>query len=232
MPFVLTGTIVPNAVPTAHGNVQQRHDEYMQAIRHYLDFGPVYFIENSGYPVLEEPFFTGTPGLTTFAYPRSAFTARGKGYQEFEMLDAFVRDRLREDAFVKVTGRYVYKNIGALTAWMRKRLPGSGIVIDLKRRDKQAIVSLFAVSKAFYVQHLMGSYRDMDDPARLWAEYVLYPRIKRAGTAVFLRPAPLLRAVTGSMGNAVDMRARGLKPRLRDFRRGLLWLAGMRELPY
>jgi len=230
MPFVLTGTIVPNAVPTAHGNAQRRHDEYVQAIRHYLDFGPVYFIENSGYPVLGEPFFVDTPGLTTFAYPRSASTARGKGYQEFEMLDDFVRDRLREDAFVKVTGRYVYKNIGALTAWMRKRLPESGIVIDMKRRERQAIVGLFAVSKAFYVRHLQGAYRDMDDSARFWAEYVLYRRIRQAGTAVFLQPAPVLRAVTASMGMAVDMRDDGIRQGLRTLKRRLFWLVGMREL--
>ena len=232
IPFVLTGTVVPNATPTVHNDAQQRLNEYKQAIRHYLNFGPVYFIENSAYPLLEDPFFTSTPGLQTIQYPKSGATVKGKGYQEFEMLDAFVQQQLREEAFIKVTGRYVYKNIAALTQWITRQLPDAEIVIDRRRKDEVAIVSLFGVSKRFYMDNLLGSYRNMDDAHGVWAEHVLYACIKQAHAGVFLRPAPALRVVTGSMGNQIEERADGLWAWLRNMKRRVFWLTGGHELMF
>lgn len=230
LPFVLTGTIVPNANPTAHGNVQQRRDEYIRAIMYYLGFGPVYFIENSDYPVLKDSFFASTPGLQTLQYPKSTGVIQGKGYQEFEMLDAFVTNHLKEDAFIKITGRYLYKNIGAIIPGIVKQLPKAEIMIDLKFRDEMAIVSLFAVTKSFYVRHLMGAYQEMHDPQNRWAEHVVYSRVKKTHAGMFLQPAPVLQAVTSSMAQTVDMPASGLNPWLRNAKRRLFSAMGMREL--
>lgn len=230
MPFVLTGTIVPNAVPTVHGDVRQRRDEYERAIRHYLDFGPVYFVENSTYAVERDPFFTSTPGLQVLRYPPSCASERGKGYQEFEMLDAFVRDRLRDDAFIKVTGRYVYRNIEALATYAGRALPRGEIVIDLLWRKKMAVVGLWAVTRSFYVRHLMGANGDMDDRRGEWAEHVLYRRIHQARVGVFWCPAPVLQAVMGSTGWVIEMPAQGLRPKLRNLKRALFAALGGREL--
>ena len=230
IPFVLTGTVVPNAIPAVHDNAQQRLDEYMHAIRHYLQFGPVYFLENSSYPILDHPFFTTTPGLQTIQYPKSRATLKGKGYQEFEMLDAFVQQHLREDAFIKITGRYVYKNIAELTTWMNRQLPHACIVIDRHRRSRTAIVSLFAASKSFYMETLLGAYCDMDDSLGVWAEHVLYTRIQRVHAGIFLRPAPALQVVTGSMGDRIDQPTGGAWYWLRNMKRRVLGLGGGREL--
>jgi hypothetical protein len=230
LPFVLTGTIIPNASPTAHSNIQQRLNEYIRAINYYLVFGPVYFIENSSYPVLEDSFFTSTPGLRTFQYPKSNGVIQGKGYQEFEMLDAFVTNHLRENAFIKITGRYLYKNIGDIIPGMAKQLPKAEIVIDLKFMKKMAIVSLFAVTKFFYMRHLMGAYKEMYDPQNRWAEYVVYSRVKQTPSGIFLLPAPALQAVTSSMAETVDMPSTGLNPWLRNIKRHLFSAMGMREL--
>ncbi len=98
IPIVLTGTIAPNTLPVVHRDPQQRGREYRDAIQHYLGVGPVYFLENSGSPLLDDPFFSATPGLQTVRFPPSLGTRQGKGYQEFEMLDAFVSKTLAADA--------------------------------------------------------------------------------------------------------------------------------------
>jgi len=229
-PFVLTGTIVPNAVPTIHNDVHHRRDEYERAIRFYLGFGPVYFIENSDYPVFEDSFFTSTPALKTIQYPKSLLAVRGKGYQEFEMLDAFVSRHLREELFIKVTGRYLYKNISDMVPRMVSQLSRGGIVIDLMFREKKAIVSLFGASKSFYILNMMGAYRDMDDPSGLWAEFVLYRRIKQTHASTFLRPNPVLHAVMGSTGQTIEMPHKGFKSWLKNRERQLFSAAGVREL--
>lgn len=230
IPFVLTGTIVPNAVLTVHADFQQRRDEYLRAIKFYLGYGPVYFIENSEYPVFEDSFFTKTASLKTLQYPKSNGVTRGKGYQEFEMLDTFVSNHLMEDSFIKVTGRYVYKNIGDIAPRMVRQFSKGEIVIDLLFKEKKAIVSLFAVSKSYYTRYLKGAYQDMDDSLGLWAEYVMYPRISQTRAATFLQPAPVLQAVTGSMGQSINMSTKGFRPRFRDLKRWLFSMAGMREL--
>jgi hypothetical protein len=229
-PFVLTGTIIPNAVFTAHGNVQQRRDEYIAAIRHYLGFGPVYFIENSDYPLSRDAFFIATPGLETVQYPKSNEMNRGKGYQEFEMLDTFVKNHLREDSFIKVTGRYILKNIDAITPHILKQLPDAGIVIDLMYRKKMAVVSIFAVSKSFYAQHLTEAYKEMDDLQGRWAEHVIYTRIHQSLAGVFLQPAPMIQAVTGTTGHSINMNSKGLKSWMKNTERRLFAAAGIREL--
>ncbi len=230
IPFVLTGTIIPNAVPTVHSDAQQRRNEYILAIRHYLGFGPVYFLENSDYPVLEDSFFTTTPGLQTIQHPKPKETIRGKGYQEFEMLDAFVSNHSQVDTFIKITGRYVYTNIGNIAPRMAEQLEGVGMVIDLMARKQMAITSLFAVSRHFYSRHVMNTYLDMDDRRGQWAEYILYNRIRTTRDSTFPQPSPILQAVAGSTGKTISMRSKGFRPWMKNVERRLFAAAGIREL--
>lgn len=181
---------------------------------------------------MDDAFFARTDGLHVIPFPRSAEVARGKGYQEFEMLDAFVAHHLHEDAFIKITGRYLYKNIDLLAPRMIRELERNGIVIDMNSRLRMATSSLFAVTRPFYDMHLRGAYADMDDSRGRWAEHVLYSRVKGAHAGVFLRPAPVLQAVTSSMGNVVDMKSSGFRHLLRNLKRNLFAAVGLRELPF
>ncbi len=232
IPIVLTGTIAPNTLPVVHRDPQQRGREYRDAIQHYLGVGPVYFLENSGSPLLDDPFFSATPGLQTVRFPPSLGTRQGKGYQEFEMLDAFVSKTLAADAFIKITGRYIYRNIGALLPWCVRQCPLAGIVIDMRWARRVASVSLFAVSRRFYLEHLLGAYREMDDATNRWAEHVVYDRVRTARAGVFFRPAPVLRTTTGSTGEWIDMPLHGRRQWARNARRHLAWMMGMRRLPW
>lgn len=230
LPFVLTGTIAPNATPTVHNNVLVRRDEYVFAIKHYLNFGPVYFIENSDYPVMNDPFFTTTPGLQTIQYPKSTQAGHGKGYQEFEMLDAFVNSHLHENAFVKITGRYLYKNIGDITPRLCSKLFTAGIVIDLLCQKQIAITSLFAVTKSYYTCHLMNAFKDMDDRKDQWAERILYRRVRTTRNSAILLPAPILQVISGSTGHSINMSTRGFRPWAKNMERRIFSAMGIREL--
>ncbi len=230
IPFVLTGTIIPNAVRALHNDPVQRRQEYIGAIRHYLAQGPVWFIENSAYKIREDPFFLETPGLRTVQLPLSAQPERGKGYQEFEMLDRFVGEYLDAPAFIKISGRYRFKNIGDLAKRIPLQLTKVGVVMDLIFLQKKAIVSLFAVSRSFYASHIMGAYHAMNDEQRAWAEYVLYPIIRRSHDYTFLQPAPFVQCIAGSNGQVFDMPEKGLKPWLKTAGRKCLSVAGIREV--
>ncbi|MCY7369077.1 MAG: hypothetical protein LH474_13100, partial [Chamaesiphon sp.] len=55
IPIILTGTIIPNTnVRLQHINPEQRRKEYLDCINYYRNFAPVYFLENSSYPVEED----------------------------------------------------------------------------------------------------------------------------------------------------------------------------------
>jgi hypothetical protein len=179
---------------------------------------------------LEDSFFTTTPGLRTIQYPKSREAIRGKGYQEFEMLDAFVSHHLQEDTFIKITGRYLFKNIGEIAPRMGRQLGNNGMVIDLLFPKQMAITSLFAASKHFYHRHMMNAYLDMDDRHVRWAEYVLYARIKASRDCTFPQPTPILQAVAGSTGKTINMRSKGFRPWMKNMERRLFAAAGIREL--
>ena len=110
MPIVLTGTIIPDAIKTVHRNWKVRRNEYLGAIRYYKKFSKVYFIENSHYDISHDGEFSSNERFQCFKFGASEEFERGKGYQEFQMLDEFVKAGLEENSFIKVTGRYIYKN--------------------------------------------------------------------------------------------------------------------------
>ena len=91
--IVLTGTIVPNSNFTTYTNPQVRRAEYLAAIHYYSGFAPVYFLENSAYDLASDPEFISSEDVAIRKFPVSKFAERGKGFQEFEMLDAWLNQK-------------------------------------------------------------------------------------------------------------------------------------------
>jgi hypothetical protein len=204
--IVLTGTIVPNAPFTAHNDPKIRRQEYLTAINFYRQFAPVYFLENSAYALESDGEFNQFPNVMIRHQPASTSPERGKGYQEFEMLDGWLCSEPHPPRrWMKITGRYLYPNIPMLLSDCRGE-QSFRIVIDQCLRSRKARGYLFCVETEFYQKYLAGAYRDCDDASGEWIEYVLYRCLSKAPASQvrLFAEEPQLSAISGSTGGNLE----------------------------
>src|ERR1700748_3478651 len=94
--LLITGTIVPNSNFVTHTNASQRRDEYYASLLFYAEKfknDELFFLENSSYDFSKDNEFLkmlADNKITLLKFPVSDKFDQGKGYQEFEMLDAAV----------------------------------------------------------------------------------------------------------------------------------------------
>jgi hypothetical protein len=201
IPIVLTGTITPRAIYTVHADPARRRLEYRDAITHYARFAPVHFLENSGYRFEGDPEFTGIVHATYFEHPPSAQFAKGKGYQEFEMLDAWVAATTPSPArFLKITGRYIVTNIEAVLADCAL---DSGADVLLERKlwpAHSARTDVACFDTGFYKARIAGAYRQCDDSAGIYIENVLRRELQGEPRVRVFRHFPVKTGKSGSKG--------------------------------
>lgn len=207
--IVLTGTIIPNAPFTAYSDPLKRRREYLEAIRFYGQFAPVYFLENSTYTLSDDAEFNELANVAIRQRPISAAPGRGKGYQEFEMIDGWLISEPQPPLrWIKITGRYRYRNFARLLADCRSEHKAE-MIIDRCARFKYVRSCLFYTTTEFYLKHIAGIYLGCDDEdADSWIEYVLYRRLASlplSNTRVF-SVEPHLTAVSGMTGTLMDTR--------------------------
>jgi hypothetical protein len=218
----LTGTIVPHTTHVAVRDAHLRAGEYATAIAWYLGQCelPLHFIENSAYPLESDPRFA--PLLANGRVHVHRFTHhtdvhRGKGFQEFYMLDRFMESQPTRTMVVKCTGRYVVRNIAAILRGLHAPLH-----IDLHRRRRVAITALFAIEAGLYVHRFKGLYAMAHDDAYRFIEHVVYDSITAAGSgiqAALLPQNAQFEGTSGSEGtplsrNRYKMMLRGAERRL------------------
>lgn len=204
IPIVLTGTVIPNGVMAASSDPEARVAEYAKAVQFYVQHAPVIFLENSDYPLERHAVFRESARLQVKRFPPSSDPERGKGYQEFEMLDAWLASEARPPArWVKITGRYQILNIHSLLAEWSRDLK-SRLIIDQLPRSSVARTYLFCVDTNFYREHLRGLYRQCDDRTKAWIERILFRKLKgRPAAEVHLFVTqPRINAMAGSSGTA------------------------------
>lgn len=207
--IVLTGTIVPNAPFTAYNDPQVRRREYLEALKFYSQFAPVYFLENSTYPLADDAEFNQLSNVMIRQRPVSALPERGKGYQEFEMIDGWLMNEAPPPSrWIKITGRYLYRNFAALLADCRREQTAR-IIIDQCPRSQKARSYLFCIETEFYREHIAGAYRECDDPSGNWIEYVLFRRLanlsaSRMRQMRLFAAEPQLQAISGSTGGNLE----------------------------
>jgi hypothetical protein len=222
IPVVLTATITPNVPGQVAANPERRLAEYRRTLQFCQQFAPVYFLENSGYPLERHPEFAESPRLRVRRFAPSANPARGKGYQEFEMLDAWLAGEPEPPPrWLKISGRYHLCNLAEILQECRAD-PRSAMVIDQLRHLEFARTYLFCVDTAFYRQHLRGLYQQCDDPAGNWIERVLFRELKKAPAVRLFRTQPHLAVTDGTSGRAF--------PSGRGQWLGKQWLRGLNRL--
>ena len=206
--IVLTGTIIPNSVLTAHADAQLRKNEYLRAIHFYTKFGQVYFLENSTYPVTEDPEFTSIDNLQIRKMPVSLHYDKGKGYQEFEMIDRWLdREQDPPSRWFKISGRYIFKNFDAIIkdCWDDRQCD---LVIDRMSYYGIAFTDIFAISTECYLKYFKGIYTRCDDIAGAPIEKVAFQRLASQDSKSFriFGIVPRTSAISGSSAELKDDR--------------------------
>ena len=206
IPIVLTGTIIPNTdVRLQHINPEQRRKEYLDCINYYRNFAPVYFLENSSYPVEEDPAFTSIPNVTIRKFPLSFFPEKGRGFQEFEMIDAWVKSEPHiPRRWLKVTGRYLYQNIQDILDECDQNR-SKNLIINQYLSSNRAVVALFFTDTEYYLKNFVGMYSMCDDSKDLIIERVLNFKLRFLSKADFKRfkAYPKAKGIYG--GSATEM---------------------------
>lgn len=206
--LIITGTIVPNAILTKHADPKIRRQEYLELLAFYSEHmdDPIYFLENSSYDFSIDRDFKKLfreKKIKLVKFPISCEVQCGKGFQEFEMIEKFIQSLSGQyRSFIKISGRYQYFNIKELTDFRCE-----GIVIDIVRRHKLAITSIFYTTFHFYQKHLMDLYLDVDDSQGHWIEKILFRKLRSKNirrNVQFFPVSPLLKVTTGSTGDSID----------------------------
>jgi hypothetical protein len=202
IPIVLTATVIPNGVTAAISDPESRLQEYMAAVAFYREFAPVFFLENSAYPLEKHPEFRQTERLQVRRFQPSANPEHGKGYQEFEMLDAWMSSEARPPGqWLKISGRYQFLNISNILAECRSEA-GVPLIIDQARRSSMARTYYFCATTEFYRNEMKGLYRQCDDRTGEWIERILFRKLKRAGDVRYFVTQPRIRAIAGGTGGS------------------------------
>jgi len=230
IPIVLTGTIIPNDLKTTHSDWKIRRREYLDAIKYYKKFSKVYFLENSDYELSSDTEFASSERFQCFKFKASKQFKRGKGYQEFQMLDEFVKQKLNDDWFVKVTGRYIYENFDEIFSFILEDKCKYDLIIDAFIRPRIALTSLFYVKKNVYLQCFQKSYLEMNDSEGVYAEHVIYRALNKLCSYTFFSKLPILNAITGTRGLKITMNDCSVKSRIKNMQRILFLFLRVKQL--
>jgi len=204
VPIVLTATVIPQTTGTALMEPETRLAEYAKAVQFYVRQAPVIFLENSSYSLEGHAAFREAARLQVKRFPPSASPERGKGYQEFEMLDNWLAAEARPPVrWLKITGRYQILNIQSLLHECRQDL-NSGLIVDRMPRAGMARTYVFCTSTEFYRTRLRGLYRQCDDRCGAWIERMLFRQLQgRPAAEVHLfKTQPRIHALAGTSGAA------------------------------
>lgn len=171
--IVLTGTIKPNSNFVAITNVAERRQQYLEALEYYRHFAPVWFMENSEYDLEHDEDFNRLENVNIIKCPVSDEFFKGKGYQEFEMLDSFFSLNDIPETVIKITGRYIIEDFGKIVQDSMS-MGNANVLVNLHKRRKYADTYLLAFKTAFYRDNLMELYKKVNDDQGVYIEHVYY----------------------------------------------------------
>lgn len=230
--LLITGTIIPNSIYVTHININERRNEYYEALQFYSKQFPnddIYFLENSDFDFNSDVLFKqllDEKRITLIKYPISKHFEEGKGYQEFEMLDNCINqigDNYNE--FIKITGRYKVLNIKKLS-----EIKYENLMADSHKKFKVTQTNLFFVKKEFYRNNLAGLYLLSNDKNGIFIEHVVYKKLIEnniINSVTIFRENPIITGFSGSYGGTLNRNK--YKMILRNFERKVLKIIGIHQ---
>lgn len=177
--IVLTGTIIPNTSNQLnHRDPAVRKNEYLLSINFYRQFASVYFLENSKYALLEDPDFQNIPNVFIRKFPVSNSPEKGRGFQEFEMIDSWLNNEtITSSKILKITGRYIYENIQDIIDESCSNLTVN-LLINQYRLSRFTESAIFCITTAYYQQQISGLYKECNDQTGWFIEKALHKRLQ------------------------------------------------------
>ena len=199
--LLLTGTISANAIFTKHSNSKERRSEYLKSLKFYSNFSKIFFLENSGYDFSLDKDFLEIDNVIYCQYPKSKEYKKGKGYQEFEMIDTWLNENSEKPyAFIKISGRYLIKNIDKILKVCRVDNQSTIIIERNLLQNKIALTDIFYVTTDYYLNNISGLYRKCNDKKGIYIEHVMRNIVDKNIEAKVFKNYPLKIGKSGSTG--------------------------------
>jgi len=229
--LIITATVVPNSNFVVNTDSEKRRKEYLDVLKYYssIFLGDIYFAENSGFNFLEDIEFSNLfqkENIYCLSLAPSNEFDKGKGYQEFQVLDEVVAKINKSyDAFIKVSGRYLTTNFNQLI-----KQENQGLIIDRHQVKKVAITAFFRCRISFYQEHFRSCYKEVNDSKGVFIEHVIYKILKKVDPEKIniFNVTPLYKGVSGSYGGSLNRHR--IKTFLINIERKILKLNGENEL--
>jgi hypothetical protein len=205
LPIVLTATIYPRAIMTVHLTASERRLEYLNAVKYYTKFSHVYLLENSGFNFKDDLDFCSCENVTYIQLEPSNEFNKGKGFQEFEMLDNWFKlygSKYR--GFVKITGRYIVENIADI---LEDACVSDSFNCIFERKKSYidiALTDLFYSGFEFYDKKLLGCYLFVDDKEGYFIEHVVGKILKNNPSTKVFSKHPIKTGISGSHGGKIS----------------------------
>ncbi len=197
--IVLTATIIPNAIRTEYTDTSSRRAEYLKAIEFYKKYGRIYFLENSTYDLMSDKDFFKYENVHIRKFPPSKYYIKGKGYQEFEMLDSWLtREIPAPSRWIKISGRYLVSDFDKIFAECLNENNYSLIIEQKKPPSRIAYTDIFYITSEFYRSRFLGAYKDSDDVINVYIEHVIRERLRNPDEYRLFREMPLITGISGS----------------------------------
>ena len=233
--ILLTGTIIPNSVYTNYLDAESRLKDYIKAIDFYckvFNNDDVFFLENSDFDLnLNEEYnkLKLKYSFSLIKFPRSERFYEGKGYQEFQMVDAAVEElKNKYCSFVKITGRYIIKNANKICDQ-----ESEGMIVDLHRKNRMAQSYLMCFSEKFYSANLKNEFKKVNDNEGKFIERVIYEKIvanNLFGQCRLFEKTPIMEGISGSY--SITLKRNSFKIFIRNIERYIFKLLKVKTFYY
>jgi hypothetical protein len=187
----------------------------LKSLRFYSNFSKIFFLENSGYDFSLDKDFLEIDNVIYCQYPKSKEYKKGKGFQEFEMIDTWlIKNTEKPHAFIKISGRYLIKNIDKILKKCRDDKQSTIIIERNFLQNKIALTDIFYVTTDYYLNNISGLYRKCNDEKGIYIEHVMRSIVDKNKEAKVFRNYPLKIGISGStglsLGNAYVLKIIGL----------------------
>ena len=217
--LVITGTITINSIFTKYDNAQLRRAEYIKWLKFYSNFSKIYFLENSGYDFSLDKDFCAIKNVIYCQHNKSNEYNKGKWYQEFEMIDAWINSIIEKPkSFIKITGRYLIKNIDKIIKECKENNELKIIIERSFIEKKIAKTDIFYVQTNFYINNIIGLYKECNDECGNYIEHVISNLLDKNNIAKVFKNYPLKFGISGSTGLSISNNfLAGIDKKAKDF---------------
>lgn len=175
--LLLTGTIRPfrPGPESSRNDASTREDDYFRAINFYLKKGyKVVFVENSNYNSERISSLIAHSSLFEYYFFLSQKSHLGKSFGEMEIIEYAIKHSnfLREvDYLIKITGRYIIKNIDSLL--VKTNNVEHEVYINPTRNLRWADTRLIIIRKSYYDNYFLPcANKYLDESKKVFLENV------------------------------------------------------------